>query len=194
MIMAKLKEATREQHENLENVVNVMDNMFDRKEYEKLLTKFYRFYSSIEPKVGANDLKAEGFNFDARAKTPSLERDLKNLGIFDDVKHLAGSWTDLPVVDTTAKAFGACYVMEGATLGGQIIMRHLKEHLDLTPENGGSFFNSYGAQVGPMWKEFIMITTQFAEKNDDDEPIVNAAKETFDSFGRCFAEALAAAK
>ena len=194
MIMAKLKEATREQHENLENVVNVMDAMFTREDYERLLTKFYTFYSSIEPRVAANSLKDSGFDFDARAKTPSLERDLTNLGVFDDVKHLGGSWTDLPNLDTPAKAFGSCYVMEGATLGGQIIMRHLKQHLDLTPENGGSFFNSYGERVGPMWKEFCAIATEFAEKNGDDETIVNSAKETFDSFARCFAETNGAGK
>ncbi len=188
MIMTKLKEATKEQHENLESVVDVMNKMFTREDYERLLTKFYKFYSSIEPRVGVNRLNDSGFDFDARRKTPSLERDLANLGILENVKHLAGSWSDLPDLDTPAKAFGACYVMEGATLGGQIIMRHLKDHLGLTPDNGGSFFNSYGLQVGPMWKEFCAVTTEFAEKNGNDEETVNAAKETFDSFARCFAE------
>lgn len=191
--MAKLKEATKAQHENLENVVDVMNKTFKREDYERLLTKFYKFYSSIEPRVAANRLKDSGFDFEARQKTSSLERDLQNLGIYDDVKHLAGSWNDLPTLDTPAKAFGACYVMEGATLGGQIIMRHLKEHLDLTPDNGGSFFNSYGQFVGPMWKEFCTITTEFTEKNGNEEETVNAAKETFDSFARCFAETNGAA-
>lgn len=188
MIMAKLKEATKEQHENLEGVVDVMNKMFTREDYERLLTKFYKFYSSIEPRVAANRLNDSGFDFEARRKTPSLERDLANLGILENVKHLEGSWNDLPELNTSAKAFGACYVMEGATLGGQMIMRHLKDHLGLTPDNGGSFFNSYGAQVGPMWKEFCAVTTEFAEKNGNDEETVTAAKETFDSFARCFAE------
>ncbi|MBK8303424.1 MAG: biliverdin-producing heme oxygenase [Chloracidobacterium sp.] len=65
MILGKLKEATREQHENLENVVGVMDKLFKREEYERLLTKFYKFYSSIEPRVGQNDMQAEGFDFEA---------------------------------------------------------------------------------------------------------------------------------
>ncbi|HMS43520.1 MAG TPA: biliverdin-producing heme oxygenase [Pyrinomonadaceae bacterium] len=184
MILAKLKEATREQHENLENTVDVMNQMFSLENYKTLLTKFYRFYSAIEPQVAANDLKSAGFDFVARRKTPLLETDLKNLEIFEDVKSLR--WNDLPALDSNAKAFGSLYVMEGATLGGQVIMRHLKQHLDITPENGGAFFNSYGAMVGPMWKEFCAITTEFAEKNADDETIINAAKETFDSFTECF--------
>ncbi|MBK7392751.1 MAG: biliverdin-producing heme oxygenase [Chloracidobacterium sp.] len=192
MILGKLKEATREQHENLESVVGVMDKLFKREDYERLLTKFYKFYSSIEPRVGQNDMQAEGFDFEVRRKTASLESDLKNLGIFDDIKSVAGTWDDLPTLDTPAKAFGACYVMEGATLGGQIIMRHLKEHLDLTPDNGGSFFNSYGHEVGSKWKEFCGVITAFAERQGDDETIVEAARETFDSFGRCFAQTSAA--
>ena len=186
MILGKLKEATRTQHENLENTVDVMNNMFSLDNYKTLLTKFYRFYAAIEPKVAANDLLSAGFDVSARRKLPLLEKDLTALGIFENVQKETAPWTDLPALDSTAKAFGSLYVMEGATLGGQIIMRHLKQHLDLTPENGGAFFNSYGANVGPMWKEFCAITTEFAEKEQDDETIINAARETFDSFANCF--------
>ncbi len=192
MILAKLKEATRTQHENLENTVDVMNQMFSLEDYKTLLTKFYRFYAAIEPRVAANDLEKAGFDFAVRRKTPLLEKDLKALGIFEDAQN--GLWTDLPALDSTAKAFGSLYVMEGATLGGQVIMRHLKQHLDITPENGGAFFNSYGAEVGPMWKSFCATATEFAEANQDDETIVNAARETFDSFARCFTAPLAKEK
>jgi heme oxygenase len=186
MILAKLKEATRTQHDNLENTVDVMNQMFSLEDYKILLTKFYRFYAAIEPKVAANDLQSAGFDYGKRRKIPLLEKDLKSLGIFENVQKEVALWTDLPALDSTEKAFGSLYVMEGATLGGQVIMRHLKQHLDITPENGGSFFNSYGAQVGPMWKEFCAITTEFAEKAQDDETIINSARETFDSFANCF--------
>jgi heme oxygenase len=94
----------------------------------------------------------------------------------------------VPTLDTAAKAFGSIYVMEGATLGGQIITRHVKEHLDLTPENGGAFFNSYGPMVGPMWKGFGTAITAFAEKADADDEIVDSAKETFDAFRESFVQ------
>ena len=186
MILAKLKEATKEQHNNLENTVDVMNQMFSHENYKTLLTKFYRFYAAVEPKVAENDLEKAGFDFSARRKVPLLEKDLKALGIFENVQKEVSLWADLPALDSLGAAFGSLYVMEGATLGGQVIMRHLKQHLDITPENGGAFFNSYGAQVGPMWKEFCAITTEFAEKNQDDETIINAARETFDSFTECF--------
>ncbi len=187
MILAKLKKATRPQHENMENTVDVMGKMFSPEDYKTLLTKFYRFYAAIEPQVAKNDLEKENFDFAERRKTSLLEKDLQALGIFESVRENVGLWQDLPTLDTPAAAFGSVYVMEGATLGGQVIMRHLKEHLSITPENGGAFFNSYGANVGPMWRSFGAAITEFAEKNQDDETIVNAARETFDSFAKCFA-------
>jgi len=187
--MKKLKEATREQHEQMEKTVDIMNRMLSLEDYKRLLEKFYRFYSAIEPKIAAVDLGRFGLDFDKRRKASLLENDLKNVnGKTEIVK-----WTDLPAVDSPAQAFGCLYVLEGATLGGQVIMRHLKEHLELTPENGGSFFNSYGSEVGPMWKAFGETTTKFAEQNEDDEMIINAVKGTFDSFRRCMAEEAAAA-
>ena len=134
-----------------------------------------------------------GIDKDARLKTPSLEKDLKALGIWDEVKSNAASLDAIPSYDTAAKAFGAMYVMEGATLGGQIIKRHLKEHLGLSPDNGGAFFTSYGENVGPMWKSFGASITQFDEETGESDEIVDSAKETFDAFAASFRSGEAAA-
>lgn len=193
MIMKKLKEATKEQHDALESVVDVMNRMFTREDYGNLLTKFYRFYSAIEPAMPADELKAAGFDIDERRKLPLLERDLESLGLLERGRAAAAAKPSIPNLDTAAKAFGAVYVLEGATLGGQVITRHLREHLGLSVEKGGAFFNSYGQMVGPMWKAFAETITNFAERNGDDDTIVQTAKETFDAFRHSFEEPLAAA-
>jgi heme oxygenase (biliverdin-IX-beta and delta-forming) len=187
MIMTKLKEATRDQHENLENTVDVMGEVFSLDNYKLLLTKFYRFYAAIEPKVAENDLGSAGFDFDARRKTPLLEKDLEALGILEKVKTEIPLWDGLPDVSSLSKAFGGIYVMEGATLGGQVITRHLNQDFGLTPENGAAFFSSYGPQVGMMWKSFKETLTDWAEQNGNEDQIIGAARETFDSFSNCFA-------
>lgn len=188
MILVKLKEATKEQHENLENTVSIMKQMFSKGDYEVLLAKFYRFYLAVESKLGLINLSDTGIDFDGRRKTEFLENDLRNLGVFDVVRQRMHSWEDLPNLNTAAQALGCMYVLEGATLGGQIITRQLKQSLGITPVNGGSFFNSYGDRVGPMWKKFGAAITEFAEKNEDDDEIVCSAKNTFDSFRNCFTE------
>jgi heme oxygenase (biliverdin-IX-beta and delta-forming) len=193
MIMGKLKEATREQHESLEQTVDVMNQMFNLENYKTLLSKFYRFYSAIEPELAKLDLNKYGYDLSSRLKTPKLEKDLEYLGLLETAKSLQ-AWEKLPALDSPEKAFGALYVIEGATLGGQIINRHLKEQLDLTPENGGLFFSGYGQKTGEMWKEFIQTTTNFAFAANKDETIVESAKETFDSFKNCFTEPISFSK
>lgn len=193
MILAKLKEATRPQHEGLDTVVNVMNSDFTAEDYNILVIKFYRFYSSIEPRLPAADLAADGFDISARLKTPRLEKDLAALGQLSAARSVP-AWDGVPDVSSISRAWGSIYVMEGGTLGGQVITRHLRDDLGITPETGGSFFNSYGPEVGRMWKEFGAAITAFSERHPDSEDqIVEAAKQTFDSFRLCFEEPLAAA-
>ena len=180
MIMQKLKESTRHQHEAVEGSVDVMSKLFSLEDYKLMIAKFRSFYSAYEPTLPYADLKAAGFDYDERRKLPSLDADAKALGLGD-----GDIFDDLPDVSTLPKAFGSIYVIEGSTLGGQVISRHLKDHLGLTPENGGAFFASYGKQVGPMWKHFGEAVTAFAGDGANNEEIVEAAKQTFDSINKC---------
>lgn len=190
MILAKLKETTKEQHEALETVVNVMNSTFTLDDYKALITKFYLFYSALEPSLPAEQLIENGFDIESRRKLPSLERDLSALSIVQKPDEAA---VEIPVFDSVAKAFGAAYVLEGATLGGQIITRHLSSAIGITPETGASFFYSYGPNVGPMWKEFGAAITAYADANGHDEEIVAGARETFDAFRKFFEKASEAA-
>jgi heme oxygenase len=187
MILGKLKEETREQHEGLEQTIDIMNQMFAKDNYKNLLCKFYRFYSAIEPELAKLNLQKFGYNLSERLKTPKLESDLTSFGLLEETKKLP-VYNDLPKLDTAEKAFGALYVIEGATLGGQVINRHLKQNLDLTPENGGLFFNGYGEKTGAMWKEFCEVITSFGMRVNQDETIIESAKATFDSFKNCYLE------
>lgn len=191
MIQAKLKDATRSRHEALEEVVDVMSKTFTVQDYAELLGRFYRFYSAVEPNLPAAELAEAGFDIAPRLKTPLLQRDLVHLGTFNAVR---GSRPFVSGVGSggVADAFGTIYVMEGATLGGQVISRHLKERLGISPESGAAFFSSYGSEVGKMWKQFgLAIAAYSKEHPEDDETIVESARETFDAFRRCFEEKLA---
>ncbi len=181
MILQKLKESTRHQHENVEGSVDVMNQMFSLDDYKKLIARFWAFYAAYEPTLPYEELKDAGFDYDQRRKLHWLEADAKILGM-DNPAHFDG----LPNVSTLPKAFGSLYVVEGSTLGGSVISRHLNQHLGLTPENGGSFYASYGPMVGPMWKQFGEAITAYAGDGANDDEIVGAAVETFDSINALF--------
>jgi heme oxygenase len=85
------------------------------------------------------------------------------------------------VLETTAQLFGCLYVLEGATLGGQIITRHLHASLGLTPETGAAFFAGYGARTGSRWKEFGTHLSAFALQSGSGDAIVASANSTFET-------------
>lgn len=182
MILAKLKESTKEQHKALEFVVDIMRPDLTLDQYRHLLTKFYLFYAVIEPALPEELLRRNGFDLCERRKLPALEKDMGVLGVFDPEAEAGIGSPDVPLLNTAGKGFGAAYVLEGATLGGQIISRHLRSSLNVDEESGAAFFSSYGPNVGKMWREFGVAITRFAESNSVDEEIVDAAKATFDSF------------
>jgi heme oxygenase len=78
-------------------------------------------------------------------------------------------------------------VLEGSTLGGQIIAREIASQLGYTAENGCSFFASHGAEVGTMWNQFRKAIESYSTAHPDSEThdrVVYSADATF----RVFAE------
>lgn len=182
MILTKLKESTKEQHKALEFVVDIMRPDLTLAQYRRLLTKFYIFYAAIEAALPEELLRRNGLELCERRKLPALEKDMQVLGVFDPKAETGIGSPDIPLLNTAGKGFGAAYVLEGSTLGGQIILRHLRSTLSVDTESGAAFFSSYGPNVGKMWREFGTAITIFAERNSVDDEIVDAAKATFDSF------------
>ncbi|KXK03409.1 MAG: heme oxygenase [Acidobacteria bacterium OLB17] len=174
MILKILKEQTRAQHEEVEAAVDVMNQMFDLDAYKRLVGGFWSFYAAYEPLIPIEELRAAGFDYAERVKLPLLERDARALGL-----ELEACNAQMPDLGSAAKAFGSLYVIEGSTLGGQVISRHLKETLAITPENGGEFYAGYGKETGPMWKAFGESITAFADGKSLDDEIVDSAKATF---------------
>lgn len=178
MILRHLRERTREQHEQVEARLPLLRDDVSADAYRDLLVRFHGFYAPLEARLCAvAELAAAGADPAGRRKAPLLARDLAALGV-----DAGAPCTDLPDVSTPARAWGAMYVLEGATLGGQLIRRHLAGVLDLSPENGGAFFAAYGDRVGPMWKAFGAALTAWADAHPaaEDEVVAGAA----DTFAR----------
>lgn len=185
-IMQQLKEATRTQHEELEGAVDVMRESVTLEDYGKLLLKFHRFYGPTESGLARLDWPEVGYDFEGRRKLPKLESDLAHLGLLEEAKSDSEPFAGAPAPDGFASGFGILYVLEGATLGGQIISRHLRSVLGIETGKGGSFFGGYGEMTGPMWKEFGATVSDYAERFGGEEEMIEAARRTFDAFRICF--------
>ncbi|UYZ61559.1 biliverdin-producing heme oxygenase [Hymenobacter weizhouensis] len=80
----------------------------------------------------------------------------------------------MPPLHSRAQLLGAMYVVEGSTLGGQVITRQLiQAGIPLR-----RYFAGYGEQTGPRWKTFCQLLTAEAATTSPDD-IVASASHTF---------------
>lgn len=181
MILSQLKAQTSALHERLEAALDLLNVELTVIDYRSLLEGFYGFYQPLETSLQSFTvcLESAGVGPTSRRKLPSLRRDLLSLGLTEDDIQALPLCAYAPRVKNVASAFGCMYVMEGATLGGQLLTRHFATKFALTPENGCAFFGSYGSLVGPRWREFSSALEEFARREGGEETMVAAARATF---------------
>ena len=163
-----------------------MDPAFSLADYRRLLARFYGYYVPLEARMVAwSRVEARGIDYAERVKVPELERDLIALGETAETIAQLPRCTVLPALATEAEALGCLYVVEGSTLGGQVITRQLLKSLGLTVENGVAFFNGSGAETGARWKAFGAWLEEAAARldHDQDDAIIAGANETFRTLG-----------
>lgn len=192
MILLRLREETRAQHEALESALDIFHRCRSLEEYRALLARFYGFYAPVEAALGGREEWPQfGFDYEKRRKTPLLRKDLSALGLsapcLDGLPLCEGA--DLPPLTDFAEVLGGLYVFEGATLGGQIIARHLSGRFGLDAENGSAFFRSYGGAVGTMWRSCGALLVRYAAERGEAEEaaMIRSARDTFAAFGRWLA-------
>ena len=81
----------------------------------------------------------------------------------------------------TMMCLGAMYVIEGSTLGGQLIGRHVERVLGLTAGQGNAYFRGHNERTGQLWKEFCdALRTKVPDRETD--TVIAAAKTMFGVF------------
>ena len=185
-ILSTLKDATSSRHASLEYCLPLLDMHLSNDVYKKLLQKFFAFYAPLELRLLAQHGDAHHhFDYATRKKTPLLMQDLVALNVAPSALVAASRSTVLPDLSNLAQSWGCLYVIEGATLGGQIISRHLRAQLGLDVTTGAAFFNGYGAQTGTYWKSFCAALSDQAMRYGDTDQIVLGALQTFDTLHAC---------
>lgn len=187
-MLSRLKEGTSAHHRALEQQMLVLDAGLTRSAYRQLLRVQLGFYEPLELLLCAAPGWADiDLDYGPRHKSPRLVHDLQVLG--DSPQQIASlpRCAQLVPLDTPARLLGCLYVIEGATLGGRIITRHLQAHFGITPASGAVFFDGYGATTGSHWKAFCAVVTDHADRvatAADRQQMVQSAAQTFDSLQR----------
>jgi heme oxygenase len=176
-IMTALRAQTRTQHDELEKALDLLAPPLSRDRFLRLVQRFFGFHRVWEPTIAQHGFLRE-FHL-ARHRLPLLRGDLLALGMdATDIESLPLCYAARSCGMDEDEALGALYVMEGSTLGGQIISRALATQ-DWVPHGGLRSFNPYGAGTGAMWRGFgDLIEREGA--NRDAAKIVTGAQRTFD--------------
>ena len=112
----------------------------------------------------------------SRHKLTMIDLDLKSLS--HDGETLLPEFNPVQPPVTTAAAMGYLYVLEGSTLGGMVILKHLQGRDFATPENT-SFFAGYGKNTGNLWRGFLEVLGNYAETSQQQEEIIAGARRAF---------------
>lgn len=149
--------------------------------YQNVIKRFYGFWIDWQPHVAA--LLRDGALLEPRQRLYLLEADLAALGFsVNEVEALPRC--PPPVLRDAAEALGSLYVMEGSTLGGRVIERHVERHLGLKGQFGCAYFSGYGTGTGAMWRAFLARLD--AEPAEHAERIGNGASATFECLAGWF--------
>ncbi len=180
-----LKEATGTRHAALERRLPLLDANLTHAVYLQFVQRLFGFYAPLEAQLVALPWwDSLGFDYAVRHKTPRLAQDLRVLGHTDASLAALPRCVRLPSLSNEARLWGCLYVIEGATLGGQIIIKNLHAHMGLTGTSGASFFDGYGAHTGSRWKAFCAaVTARGADAAGGKADMLSSANQTFDALG-----------
>ena len=186
-IMALLRSATLEHHRRAEAALSDLISLEapTRAIYTTTLVRLAGWYFPLEDRLSkaARSLASIGVMWADRRKSPSLIADLSALGYHGSIEVCNA----LPPVVTLSQAVGCLYVLEGATLGGQIVVRLLRAAPEMPRDPGFRFFSGYEERTASMWRTFGAAVSTSVERSRVEhhtvirDEIVTSAQATFDS-------------
>jgi heme oxygenase (biliverdin-IX-beta and delta-forming) len=176
-VLRMLRTGTATKHAALERSLDLLDPALGRPRLTEVLTRMHGFWlaaeAGIEEWARHCPADAAAVTWARRRRADLFAADLQALG--------AGPATATPGladVDGTDAALGRMYVLEGSTLGGTFIDRHLSG----LPQFAGvrlRAFSPYGAETGAMWHAFRRTTRDRVAAGGDAEAMVDSARDTF---------------
>jgi heme oxygenase (biliverdin-IX-beta and delta-forming) len=156
-------------------------------QYADYLKSMYGFVYGFEKMVFPLLKSHELLQIEGRRKAHFIQDDLALLN------HSAAQ----PYVDdelfkthyqTALAALGGMYVLEGSTLGGQIINRHLSKVLGDSVAGKTTYLTAYAGQTGSMWKIFLQLLCEEGAISGNEDEIIDSAVNTFSLLNNCLSQ------
>jgi heme oxygenase (biliverdin-IX-beta and delta-forming) len=178
MDLEQLRRETLPDHNAVEQSVPLMNEELDVGTYVSYLLKLHGMIAAWEEWAARNAPVWIQPLLAARQRGQLLMLDLTWFG----AASCGEARPTLPAMTDAAGLLGAMYVMEGSTLGGQLIARHVERVLGLTAGQGNAYFRGHNERTGQLWKELCdALRTKVPACETD--AVIAAAKAMFAVFG-----------
>ena len=182
MLSEKLKEQTRREHQMLEvKMIKQIKLITDINKYSEFLLLFYRFMNPLETQIDKQLDPGFLSDYKLRRKSVLLVQDLSRLQSSAEIF----CYDEVIFITNNLEAIGALYVMEGSTLGGQIISKMINHQLGLE-KIPLDFFNGYKNDTILMWQNFKIAMDQLKLNEREENIIIRSANNTFKRFSNLF--------
>ncbi|MEI7841913.1 MAG: biliverdin-producing heme oxygenase [Gallionellaceae bacterium] len=188
-VLARLRSATHPMHVRLNHhprLLGLLKKDLQLASYIAVLATYLPLYKKLEKQIlQFASQHSLPFDYSTRVKQHWLQEDLDYLKV-DPKNYLPDSAIEIQEIKSVGEWVGLLYPIEGSTLGGQVILKHVQSNLGLTREGGARFFSGYGQNTPLLWNEF----GQFANSILRDETECKLAEITAIKLFEKFEEAL----
>ncbi len=180
-VHARLRQGTSRAHRDLEQRLDLTGPTLSVARYRRVLQAFHGFYEPLESRLRrAAVVVLATPPVELRARAEWLARDLTALGMTSAEIARLPRCSQLPEIARAAQLGGCLYVLEGASLGGQVIARAL-DRLETPLGCASEFFTGDGAQTGPRWRAVLAWLEQLGRRDAcSTDEMVEAARATFE--------------
>ncbi|MBB4806113.1 heme oxygenase [Chryseobacterium defluvii] len=177
MISEYLKHHTAQYHDAAEKLFNsekIFNKTFTFEDYKKMVYANYLMLQHSEDRIFnvLSEKFSEKLHLKQRRKLPLIEKDIESLSL-EPGSAVISSFD----IDNEYEALGMLYVIEGSTLGGNVIAKQLSK-TEGFDEVTFHFFGCYQENTGSMWKNFKeILDAEVAEENYD--KVLSGAKKLY---------------
>lgn len=180
LLSAELRAQTAPLHEQIENLLGLPGAIRTADGYAAWLARFLGLYEPLERTLASfSDWPRLALR--PQSQSARIRSDLAAMGV--DARAVPRASAEiLPALPTISHAVGAFYVVEGAKLGGRVILRDLDTRLGAEIAGARSFFGSQGSAIPTGWNEVRAALDHFGSgRPQAREDVVRGAERTFEA-------------
>ena len=191
--MQRLRHETRQHHRATEAIPfsgAILAETLSRDAYAGQLAAYLPVHRALEAAIaGGRHPALTAVWSDDMGRIPLLEADLDEIGppsVSTAAARAEGgemaAWITALAARDPIAVLGVLYVLEGSTLGGALLRRHLADAFALT-DAGLRYYSPYGRHPKPHWVAFGERMNAAVTDPADADGVVAAARETFARIG-----------